>query len=346
MKYNIQKWVTFMVFVAMVWSCKKDETQAILKDGTAPALVVDKANIVLDEKSAAAEAAVFSWSASDFGFQAAVTYKLQLGKKGNDFKKVAEVNLGPSLKKAYKTSDFNQAILNLGLTPGASSELEARVQAVLSSSVKPVLSNVISFSATPYLQYLDYTSLWVPGNYQGWDPATAPKISSQNEADVYEGYMYMKEAINEFKLTPKPVWGKDYGSDKADPKKLVDKDSDNLKATGAGFYRVSADLNTLTWAVKATEWGIIGEATPDGWNSDQNMTLDKATGLWKITLALKAGKFKFRANDAWDINFGDDGADAILDAGGADIVLATAGTYEVTLKLATAGNYTYILTKK
>lgn len=345
MKKNIQLWMTALALIAMVWSCKKDETQAVLKDGTPPALTVNKATLTLDEKDAKLESAVFNWTPSDFGFQAAVAYKLQLCKKGNDFKKVQEVNLGPLLTKAYKTSDLNQAILNLGLTPGTIGDLEARVQAVLSSSVAPVLSNVLSFSATPYLQNIAYTSLWVPGNYQGWDPASAPKISAPLEDDVYEGYIYMKEAANAFKFTPKPTWDKSYGSDKADVKKLTLTDGNDLTVAGAGFYRIQADLNSFTWSAKVTEWGIVGDAT-GSWDNDQDMTLDKATGLWKITLPLKVGKFKFRANDKWDINFGDDGADVVLDAGGADISLAVAGTYEVTLKLATAGNYTFSLTKK
>jgi hypothetical protein len=40
---------------------------------------------------------------------------------------------------------------------------------------------------------------------------------------------------------------------------------------------------------------------------------------------------KFRANNNWDFNFGDTGADGTLEAGGTNI--STAGTYLITLDL-------------
>ena len=55
---------------------------------------------------------------------------------------------------------------------------------------------------------------------------------------------------------------------------------------------------------------------------------------------------KFRANGAWDINFGDTKADELLDYNGDDIKVPTAGTYTVVLDLSKPGNYTYTLTKQ
>jgi starch-binding outer membrane protein SusE/F len=49
----------------------------------------------------------------------------------------------------------------------------------------------------------------------------------------------------------------------------------------------------------------------------------------KVTLDLSAGSFKFRANDAWTINWG--GSLGGLTQDGANIAVATAGNYTITL---------------
>lgn len=93
-----------------------------------------------------------------------------------------------------------------------------------------------------------------------------------------------------------------------------------------------------------TDWGLIGDATPGGWDSDTNMTYDTATRTWKVTLDLKAGNVKFRANDAWDLNYGDNDFDGTMEEGGKDIPVNAAGNYTVTLNLEVAG-YAYELKK-
>ncbi len=107
---------------------------------------------------------------------------------------------------------------------------------------------------------------------------------------------------------------------------------DNIKAD-AGFYRFDVDLNTLTYTLLKTEWGLIGSATPGGWDADQNMTFDPTANTWKIQLDLTPGEMKFRANDDWGLNYGDNGSDALLERDGANIVISNAGNYLITLYL-------------
>ena len=102
---------------------------------------------------------------------------------------------------------------------------------------------------------------------------------------------------------------------------------------GIGYYLIKANLIEKTYSWLKTEWGIIGPAQPGGWDNDSNMTYSVATGLWTTTLDLVAGDMKFRANDAWTINYGDTGADRKLDFEGANIPVAVAGNYSVTLDL-------------
>ena len=53
--------------------------------------------------------------------------------------------------------------------------------------------------------------------------------------------------------------------------------------------------------------GLIGTATPGGWDFDTNMVQDMDSAhLWTMTIMLVPGACKFRADDSWDINWGDD----------------------------------------
>ncbi len=93
------------------------------------------------------------------------------------------------------------------------------------------------------------------------------------------------------------------------------------------------------------KWGVIGDATAGGWDSDQNMYYaggadNVHTWIAVVTFA-ETGKFKFRANDAWDVNIGGvlpaDGSEQTLTSGGSDIDSPGAGQYYIIVKTADEG---------
>lgn len=91
--------------------------------------------------------------------------------------------------------------------------------------------------------------------------------------------------------------------------------------------------------------GLVGSATPGGWDTDTDMRLADATKAdkytWTITVYLTAGAVKFRANDAWEANWGaSDFPSGTGTQGGPDIPVATAGYYKITLNDNT-GAYTF-----
>ncbi len=187
----------------------------------------------------------------------------------------------------------------------------------------------------------DYPLLYVPGAHQGWDPSnTNTVLASVNSDGNYEGYLYFADADNQFKYTDGPTWDVNYGDTGADG--TLEQNGDNIVAGDAGYYKLNVDLNGLTHSFMKTDWGVIGSATPDGWDSDQDMTYDVDSSYWTIIVELSAGEFKFRANDGWDLNYGDTGADGILEAGGDNIAIADPGKYEIKLKLG-APDYTYTI---
>jgi hypothetical protein len=76
-------------------------------------------------------------------------------------------------------------------------------------------------------------------------------------------------------------------------------------------------------------WGIIGDATPTGWGSDTNMDYSLTTHLYSITMHMVPGGYKFRLDDGWATNFGDDGGDLSLDPNGANIPITVEGDYKI-----------------
>ena len=76
------------------------------------------------------------------------------------------------------------------------------------------------------------------------------------------------------------------------------------------------------------------------------MTYNVDDNVWEVTTDLEAGVFKFRANDAWDINYGlDDPLINSLKKDGSDIAVDEAGNYTITLILNNSPIYTYTIVK-
>ncbi|MEL6842232.1 MAG: SusF/SusE family outer membrane protein [Bacteroidota bacterium] len=189
---------------------------------------------------------------------------------------------------------------------------------------------------------LSSTILNVPGSYQGWDPASETTVIYSREAnDSYEGFLAFPDAGTAYKFA-KGSWADNWGDTGADG--TLDPGGDDIVANEPGMYMFTADLAALTYTAEKTDWGLIGSATPDAWDADQDMTLDQATGTWAITLDLIEGEIKFRSNDDWGLNFGDTGANGSLERDGDNIVIGEAGNYTIELMLNVA-DYTYTVTK-
>ncbi|MEE9348766.1 MAG: RagB/SusD family nutrient uptake outer membrane protein [Flavobacteriaceae bacterium] len=89
-------------------------------------------------------------------------------------------------------------------------------------------------------------------------------------------------------------------------------------------------------------WGIVGDATPGGWGGpDLKLKEDGSVLSIFTTLGGGGSLMKFRENDGWANNYGDDDpADGNLEAGGGNITV-TPGIYKVTFDLT---NLTYSIT--
>jgi hypothetical protein len=190
----------------------------------------------------------------------------------------------------------------------------------------------------------EYGLLYVPGDYQGWDPATAPTLGSEKNDGVYQGYINIPAGgSNEFKLTPGPAWDNAIGDGGGGT--LVPGGGGNLNVPGAGFYLITANTNDNTWSATKTTWSMIGSFAASGWSTDIPMTYNAGDRRWEGQITTADGdQFKFRANNDWGLNYGDNG-EGKLEKDGSNIGDKSgpipAGTHTIYLYLNSSGYYTY-----
>ena len=249
--------------VAALSSCEKDEVKAVLTSGTAPTLTSSATTLVLQQANANNEAVKFTYTAdANFGFDAAVTYVLQISKGGTSFASATTTEVALSktapLEKSFKVVDFNRELLKI-IPYGAATPVEIRVKASVGAAAPAIYSNVITVTATAYRDLIVYTypnALNLAGNFQGWSPGSAPQIVNQNNGghNGHEGYIIFNAATPEFKMVKGDNWGAgdhgDAGSNITNPNtgggSLTTNGGSNLKlpSGGAGltgYYRWQND---------------------------------------------------------------------------------------------------------
>lgn len=187
--------------------------------------------------------------------------------------------------------------------------------------------------------------LYMKGDANGWD---GYDYLSGEDGVKFTGFMYLNQ--NGFKFTTAPDWsGTGYGAnfDTAP-------DAANIVITEpAGYYQVDVDLSEKTYTLTPiTSIGIIGSASPNGWDSDVDMTYvpynkdtKEVNGYWEVkNITLSAGEIKFRANDGWDISWGGE-LDHLTTKNDGNITVE-AGTYDIKLYAWAEGFAKCVMTKK
>lgn len=290
--------------------------------------------------------ATFDWTAAEFGFQAAVTYTLEMDLAGNSFAEPVNLVVASVLTLKDVTKErINNFALTRGLVGGESAALEFRVEASVNDDVASIFSNVVTINVVPVEATLATPTLNVPGAHQGWDPADGNTVIYARNFDtpeIYDGYMYFPADNTEFKYA-KGGWEMNWGDDDADG--TLDPDGANIIAPTTGMYYLNVDLDALTHTNELRSWGIIGTATPGAWDFDTDMTWDEDKQALTITMDMTTGgEYKFRVNDDWAVNLGDNDADGSLEQDGANIIVAEDGNYTIDLIL-NKEVYTYMVTK-
>ncbi len=332
MKSIFFKTLAFCFLALSLWSCKKDETQTVSVVGAAGTLTASTTALNLVQANGAQTAVTLSYPlATSSGYVVPVNTTLQFALKGTNFAAPKEIVV-TTKTYAPTVTEINNMILALGGKIGVAAQVEVRLKS--GAAVNDLTySNIITLSATPYL-----ASAWiyVPGNYQGWNPATADSLVSLTSNGIYIGII--KFDGSNFKITPEKKWDVAYGDAGGG---AISTSGGDIASGVAGLKQVTVNLTAKTIKIEDTKvWAVIGDATPGKWDTDTDMKfINDGKGTWKVTTNLTAGSIKFRQDHKWDVNLGGSGGN--LTAGGADIAVAAAGNYTITLDV-TGSKYTLV----
>jgi hypothetical protein len=201
------------------------------------------------------------------------------------------------------------------------------------------------FSVTKVSQY---GLMYVPGDYQGWAPATAPTLGSPANDGNYDGYINIPAGgTYQFKLNTTPDWSNSFGDGGGG---TLSSSGGNMTVPGAGYYHIVANTTALTWSATKTTWSLIGSFAASNWGNDIDMVYNVGNNNWTATITTVAGdQFKFRANHDWGLNYGENGTTGSLIVNGDNIGDASknfavpAGTHTITLFLNNSGYYTCLI---
>ena len=205
----------------------------------------------------------------------------------------------------------------------------------------PVIPGAGTWIVTLDMNNLTYTVqkpiLYMAGDANGWKHSDVLK---SEDGVHYTGYMYLNQ--NGFKFCTQKNWnGTNYGG------AFFGESEDNIMMTQeAGFYQVDVDLSAKTYTLTPFTIGIIGNATPTGWDSDTNMTYNPEEHCWELkNVTLSDGEMKFRHKNDWSLSWGGE-LDNLTTQNGPNIAVAV-GTYDIKLEVNWAeGTAKCVMTKK
>lgn len=296
---------------------------------------------------------IFNWTKTLLGSTLIpVEYTIQVS-DNDEFQSSLQESVGTNLlSTSFTNGEFNKWGLKFQNNPEEFNPIDlfVRVAATVKSNntglivpLDSIYSNYVIINITPS----DITPMWpevlyVPGNHQGWDPASAPQLKLVDEVNgIFEGFVCLDGG---FKVTNAPNWdGIGYGAGSAPGELSTDGGADNLEAP-EGCYKLVVNLSTLTYELLEELPVLYVPGNHQGWSPDSAPTISSPNfdNIYTGNVALD-GEFKFTSAPNWDgINYGQGAAAGTLsiddDAGN---LSAPAGTYNIEVDL---NNLTYTLT--
>ena len=301
----------------------------------------------------------FTWDAADFGVRTQINYSIEASY--NDGAKLVLFTgmNGTSSEQTYESLNNILALSvedgGLGVPSGEPTDVDFYISATIGTDFEKFYSAPATVRMTVTTAERTYPQVWVIGDYCGWNFDNAQGLFCFSGDEVtYEAIVDLGEkAANGFKLSGEAGWNDacNWGTDDDAAAPETEAPSITLISSGGSgnimvyskrFYRFVFDRSTLTLSNKLSfnSMGIIGDATPGGWDTDTEMNFDTQKQRFWVDVTLTAGEFKFRADNDWAINFG--GADGRLSQNG-DNIKATAGNYRVYATLNNSAEITYEL---
>jgi hypothetical protein len=266
MKQLLTKWTIFTLLTLGLFSCSKDENKITFLGGDAPVLSANRSGIIpLAFLTRDQEAIRFDWTNPNYKFSTGVSsqdvnYILEFDTTGSGFTtpNMKRVAISKELSVSFTQSQINDFMLNqLNLSTGVTYNLQIRVIASLNNDNGKVISNTLSFEATPYAippkvappsgGELFMVGSATPGGWNNPVPVPGQKFTQitptlyELVVDITGGNSYLFLPINGF-------WGAKYGGLGANNTNNPNEDEfkpeggDLIAPATSGRYKVTVDF--------------------------------------------------------------------------------------------------------
>lgn len=358
---NIFKYSIFSLLFLSVMSCSDDD-MTIATQSNAPELIAPASgtNIVLNDSYPDNPAVTFVWNHAAYSVATEINYQVEVAAVAGDGEYVAA---GPSTSNRFLTlsvEELNTAAVSAGLEPFAAAELNVRVVATLGDANQmPMISNVVKINVTPYTAILPALYLvGAPQQHYGlnaWDNTTAMPMRYIGDGTTKVFEAYVKVGVDEGLkfIGEQGTWDNgNYGTigNMQDGNLENSGGSGDVKPSltdGPGLYYIWVDIDNLKYKAIKMDWGIIGDATPNGWNGETPMTYDFNSNKFSITTTLGAGELKFRSkntgdyiyNGEWKFNVGNSDPKVAYDINAPNFAVS-AGSHTIELSIDVQGEAT------
>lgn len=318
-------YITFIGLLGLLYSCEKDGDQIFMLENPVAPTIVSMPDLTL-ERNNGTETLEFAITPVDPGFVASAKYFLEACASGDNFTKVTAI-ASQDLSKSFTMSvaDLNGILLkNFPADVVSSVDFRVRARLIVDAGTGAPGTADDSFEYSSATETASVTLYGLP-KLDLVNSGMEQKVESPLGNGEYAG-MVKLDATMPFNLLD-PDNTITYGG--SDGTLAVDGAGITVKESG--WYNMTASTNDLTYTTSAYMIGLVGDATPNGWDTpDQKMDYDAQSGTWYITVNLTDGEIKFRLNDGWNWNLG--GSPEALTQGG-DNIAVTAGNYTITLTI-------------
>lgn len=359
MKLYIKKLIAFFSLLIII-SCNEDDRSLAIASPNDTTNVVLSANNENLDFSITSEnlqdiANTFSWTTANFGIPVQVNYELFVDSIGGDFSQGQSLGSTTTNELSITNKQLNDAVALLDLDESLTTTLIFGVVATIAGNVTKIVSQTIEGTIAPFSTPVEILDYFLVGDatIAGWENNNnnAPLFRDPSKPQLfyYSGYF----SIGSFKLlTGRGLWHPQIGSDDGFNLLASNGDGSNepqniATVTTAGYYSLQVNTKDNTFTFDAIDTpttnfstiGVIGSArTGDdtGWSAPDTDMLQQSsseTHIWYVNdLTLLDGVLKFRANDAWDIDWGSTtsiSGQAINNSGEQGNIPVTSGTYDI-----------------
>lgn len=351
MKNKILLNIMLLAFCTFFFACEEEGDKSVIKDvssNTLEPLSSSAFELLYDDQNDAFEE--ISWTKPDYGFQAAVTYTVEIARAGESFAGAFELLSTNTLTATTTVGELNSALLALGLTPEEPADVQVRVRAEVNPNIDAVYSSVLNLTITPFAT--TFPPIYIVGDAQGWNLANAFELQSTGPG-TFEGIGTFQQN-GKFRFFATPSWDAEQwrysfftgGTVDTELSDGADGDSNFLFNAASGYYKITVSLTSKIITIEASSAPtlfVIGDA--QGWDLNNALELKSlGSGVFEgIGTFQQNGKFRFFGTpswsaDMWGYNYFSAGSVDSELADGADgdsnfIFSAASGVYKVTVSI-------------